>query len=171
MRALSLAGAIGLLLAAAGGFWYFTIVIQGTAHDIEELRSTIKTLESRDEFVRVAERFLSDTRAEREFLQQFIAQSDDAVTTLALVEGVARRARVTAAISSATVSDSGDIHHDRLVVVVAARGTFSAQVAFITALESLPRASFVEKVELEAADSGWFGTYTISFARSKQATP
>jgi len=155
-----------IALASFGGAYYIYTDIVTSAALIKESRDQVAAISARDTFVRTAAQFLAETAAERSAVHFFVIPQDGTAQAIELVEAAAKLAGVKASVGSASLASQG-AHHERIDMSVTAEGTFAGLARFGTVLESLPRASSLKAVTLDATDKGWYGLYTVTFVKQK----
>lgn len=169
MKFIPLILSIILFLGLSGTYGFLVSSIQ---HDVDTAGVFLEQSESltrRDALTRSLELFLNDTENERSALSGYVYGTNDVVSAIELIEDTARGWRVDVSISNVDVrSEEGWSEHEMVRVSFSASGTFSRMTSFISYLESLPTASRLETVSLEASDGGeWFGTFIVSFVKEK----
>ncbi len=167
MRCLTLIGALIFALAGAGVSVALYLDINASAVIIARSAEEVAAVSARDAFAKTAATFVAETATEQAAAALFVTGSDDTAGAIELIEEAGNTARVDASVTAATIAPTDSVHHERLDVVVTARGSFVALGRFASILESLPRAAYVRSASLEAEDGGWLGTYIVSFVKRK----
>lgn len=151
------------LCGSLGALAFVYLDIQSSAAAIVAARNEIAAVGARDNFAKAAAQFLLDVSKERASIESLVVGKDQTATAIVLVEEAAKLAGVDASIASAAVGPTQAKHLQALTVVVSAEGSLRAHANFSTVLESLPKGAYLKSATLEAADKGWFGTYTVVF--------
>lgn len=159
--------ALALLFAVGAAWTYVYVDIQSTALDVIVARDEVAAITARDEAAKAAAQFVAQTEAEQAAVETFIIPADATAEAIELIESVGRTAKVGATVTSATVVSIDSPTHERLDLLVTARGGFPAVARFGTMLEMLPRGATLRSARLESASQGWLGTYTVSFVKKK----
>jgi glutamine synthetase adenylyltransferase len=161
---------VGVLFAAAaaGGYWFMYQNIAHGVNGIAEARADADAASGRERFQRAASAFLSDTAREREELNTFVVQDADFVAAVETIEAAAKREKITTTVGSVAVDSKLRQFHEVITMTVSARGPFEGVTAFAAALESLPFASRVQSLSIEAsAEKTWFLTASLEFIKRK----
>jgi hypothetical protein len=112
--------------------------------------------------------FVSQTAPERTELESFVATDASVVSVIQEIEAAAAREGVKVTIGAiSVVPDTSWRFHESLNIAVSSTGSFAGVTAFATALESLPHASHVAKMDFEATAKEWYGTFTLDFLKEK----
>jgi Tfp pilus assembly protein PilO len=96
-----------------------------------------------------------------------VTPPEGTASAIELVENAAKIANVRATVGAATLTPLKEKRHEELNITVSAEGTFAGVARFATVLESLPRASYLSNVDIEASSKGWYATYVVSFIKLK----
>lgn len=156
-----------VVLVGAYGFMYTNIA--AGVERTEQALSRTQSLSERDAVVRSQQVFLEDTAELRAELERFVANDQQVIEIIEIVEDTAAEERVELSISTVnTVAQSDWQSHEGVEVQFSATGSFSRMMRFISALESLPIGSRLEQATLEASvDGDWFGTFSVMFVKIK----
>ena len=160
------------IFVAAGaifGYTYLVFSTSGFLSEIATIREQVSTAGQREAIQNAQEKFIEETKVERDEAETFISRDNDIVHVIETIEAAGRREKVQVSIGSVVVAPLGERKHLELVrITLSARGAFPSLGAFTTALEVFPVASRLEKVELEASTNNlWFGTYTFLLVKEK----
>ncbi len=157
-----------LAAAAAGGYLFMLLTIQTAVDDIASARADSQTAEEQDTLAQTANVFISDTAPVRSELGTFVTTDAGFVSAIEMMESAGKREKVDVTIGSVNVKKIDAKSHELAAVILSGKGSFSNLAAFASALESLPLASRVVSVGLEAsADNTWFGTFSLEFVKRK----
>ncbi len=116
--------------------------------------------------------FMADTAAEQTELETFVVKDSESVRIVNAIDDAATRAHVTPTIGSVSVLPTSWQYHEPVEVVVSAKGSAAALTSFATLLQSLPEASELKTMSLEAStNNSWFGKFIVDFVKEKPVTP
>lgn len=156
----------------AVGYVFVLGEIYASLSTIATADAQVVAVERQEAEARAAQLFTSDTSSLQSELDAFVAHDTDIVAVIDSIEATAKREKITLAIAAVAVgSQSKWKRHEPVNVTMTANGSFSVLAAFITALETLPRAARVENFAIETIGTGWFGTLQISFVKEKTTAP
>ncbi len=157
-----------VLVAAIAGYVFLSVQIRQAASAASAATENVSATGKQESFQRSIWAFMQDTERERAELATFVAKDNDIVTLIETIENAAKREKVSATIGSVSVSAVDWKYHEPLEVSLSAQGSFAALAAFATDLESLPQASRLSRMTVEASDKNlWFGTFTVEFVKEK----
>ncbi len=161
---------IGLLFAlgAIGGYAYLIYEVHTAMNTGATARAEGVAAEEQDRFASTAQTLLAGLAVEQVELETYVAKDADFVAVIEAIEGAAAREGVKASIGSVNVIAGSSQFHETVTVTASSRGTFKNITSFISALGTLPLASRVSAVALEASgDNSWFATVTLEVLKRK----
>lgn len=165
-------GLLFLLLATALGFLFVVTETSALIASTKDASDKLLVSETRDQALDDAVRFLRESAGAHDELASFVIKDTDSIRVISAVEEAAKSQKLKSTIGGVSIVPTDWKYHERVRVVVSARGPFASLVSFTEILESLPEASRVENISLEAsAGKEWFGTFTVDFIKEKSKAP
>lgn len=160
--------ALLLAIAAIGGYVFMLTTIQTAVDEIASARADSQSAEERETLAQTANIFMTDTAPARSELDTFVTTDAEFVSAIDMLESAGKREKVDVTIGSVSVKKTAAKAHEAATVILSAKGSFAGLAAFASAVESLPLASRVTSVSLEAStDNSWFGTFSLEFLKRK----
>ncbi len=168
IRLTSLITAVVIFLMMLGAFIFINYEVRRSIAAIATARVDIVKEEARGADAQITKEFLDRTVAERTQVETYFIGVDGTADALSLVEQLARASKVEARVTAADITRTASAFHEELTVSLAIRGEFNNVLNLVTMLESLPRASYVRNVALEASAGGtWSGSVVVVFIKSR----
>lgn len=165
-------GLLFVLFLAVAGFLFIVTKTSALIAVTKDATDKLLVSETRDQALRDAVGFLAESAGAQEELGSFVVKNTDSVRVISAVEDAAKKQKLKATVGTVDTVPTDWKYHERVRVVVSARGPFASLVSFTEMLESLPEASRVENISLEAsANNEWFGIFTVDFIKEKTKTP
>ena len=160
--------ALIMLVAAVGGYAYMMYEINVAIDEIAFTKTSVDTIGKKSAAIQNAERFLTETEAEREMLSKYVIRDTDVVRPIRAIEEAAESERVDVDISSAHTQSVADWnYHEAIRVTFSGSGSYANLVHLASALETLPFAARLEKVTFEVTADEWFATYALLIVKEK----
>ena len=151
--------ALVLLGALSLGFW----IVRGKNQEMSELQNLAQLAEEADNLSNLVRSISSTHASELETLEQIILRKDRVVLLIESVEQAANSLGIIAEITS--VNEKAE-EGNKLSVIemnIDANGTWSQNLAFLKALESLPYRVMFGRTDIKSAEEGgWTSSITLS---------
>lgn len=165
-------GLLFLLLLTVAGFLFVVTKTSALITSTKDATDKLLVSETRDQALSDAIGFLAESASAQNELANFVIKDADSVRVINAVEDAAKKQKLKATVGAVSIVPADWKYHERVRVVVSARGPFASLVSFTEMLELLPEASRVENVSLEASSGKeWFGTFTVDFIKEKPKAP
>lgn len=161
--------AVLIFAAACGGYWYLWSQVSGMQENLATLAAQGTQAQAIEDTTRASESALANLESERQTFSAYVASDTDFVSVINLIEAAGRREKAAVTIGSVAVVDgAGGAYSDLVAVSLSAEGSFADVAAFLASLETLPFASRVENISMQAsADKSWFATVKLSVLKKK----
>lgn len=165
---ISLAVALLIFLGACAGYGYLWLQVSDTADRLASTSAEGTQALAREDFTRAAETTLANLADQRRTFSAYVASDANFVSVINLIEAAGRREKADTTIGSVSVVTGGGTYNDLVTVSLSAEGPFTNVAAFLASLETLPFASRVDEISMQASgDKTWFATARLTVIKKK----
>jgi Tfp pilus assembly protein PilO len=157
---------IALLLASVSALSIFFYRLETQKAAYETMRTEEAERLARIASLSALTETLEATKEDREIIAAHVLSEDGVVELLALIETLAREARVVLSTDTLTV-ESINTQFEELIATISVEGQYAAVLHMLELFERLPYETRIDTVNLDQSTNNWRGVFQIRILKFK----